>query len=247
VQIHVKGTPITSVDEWLRLAPPKGGERHWQDGHSAKELARAWFPRGGFPTIPVELRHLLEDHPDTRGAVIQEGTPEHRVHIDRVRGEQHNLDLTLLAHTKHGRLAITIEAKAGEPFGPTVHAVLARAEQRASHTLRPHTAQHHLLAALFGRDDATVQGLRYQLLTSTGGALAYAHEQRAKAAIFIVHEFATASKHDEDLARFIAVLTKGERASIEVGALIGPILLPGAPIIPAPIPLFVGRIRHAHA
>ncbi len=38
---------IRSVDDWFRLAPPKRGEHHWQDGRSAKELARAYFCNDG--------------------------------------------------------------------------------------------------------------------------------------------------------------------------------------------------------
>lgn len=31
---------IRSVDDWFKVAPPKGKDKQWKDGYSAKELAK---------------------------------------------------------------------------------------------------------------------------------------------------------------------------------------------------------------
>lgn len=54
VRIAKNGQLITSVDDWFRHAPPKGGADHWRDGRSAKELARAWIESGSV-AVPDEL------------------------------------------------------------------------------------------------------------------------------------------------------------------------------------------------
>ena len=43
--------PIHSVEEWLSVAPPAGGERQWREGRSAMELACRWM--GG--RVPDEV------------------------------------------------------------------------------------------------------------------------------------------------------------------------------------------------
>jgi hypothetical protein len=52
-----KGTKIRSVDDWKKYAPPKR-EYQWQDGRSAKKLAKAFF-RNGKPRFPEELHAIL--------------------------------------------------------------------------------------------------------------------------------------------------------------------------------------------
>ena len=41
MKIEIQKTiKITNENEWFLLAPPKGKEKQWKDGFSAKELAR---------------------------------------------------------------------------------------------------------------------------------------------------------------------------------------------------------------
>lgn len=56
--------PIRSLEEWLQYAPPAKGEKHWKDGRSAKELAKAWMTYNG-PSMPSELMDLLGTHSNT--------------------------------------------------------------------------------------------------------------------------------------------------------------------------------------
>jgi hypothetical protein len=61
IQAAGPGGEIASMWSWFASAPPKGGERQWKDGRSAKELARAWTRctrpiRDAGPYIPVLAR-----------------------------------------------------------------------------------------------------------------------------------------------------------------------------------------------
>jgi hypothetical protein len=41
-----RGRPIASLDDWRDYAGP-ASKRHWKDGRSAKELAKAWMTGEG--------------------------------------------------------------------------------------------------------------------------------------------------------------------------------------------------------
>jgi hypothetical protein len=110
---------VRTVDQWHTLAPPKRPDQ-WVDGRSALECARAWC-RDGSPAVPAELADLLASHRDTMGAVIRSVTPEQKVRFDESPGEPRNADIVAVAHHPAGAIAISIEAKADEPFDHLVH------------------------------------------------------------------------------------------------------------------------------
>jgi hypothetical protein len=64
VRIEKAGLEIRSVDDWFKLAPPKGGREHWVEHRSALECARAWLPGSEGPQCPSELVDLFASHPD---------------------------------------------------------------------------------------------------------------------------------------------------------------------------------------
>ena len=57
---------IRSLEEWFQYAPPAKGDKHWKDGRSAKELAKAWISHNG-PMMPVDLSDLLLSQASTVG------------------------------------------------------------------------------------------------------------------------------------------------------------------------------------
>jgi hypothetical protein len=63
---------ITSVHDWLEVAPPKGGVAHWVPGRSARELAEAWCGPDG-PVVPPEIARLLQSHADLREVAMRIG------------------------------------------------------------------------------------------------------------------------------------------------------------------------------
>jgi hypothetical protein len=115
----VRGAPIESIGDWLCLAPPAGRAKQWRAGRSARELATSWL-RPYRPAVPEELALLLVSRPETTGFAAGLARPEAQLRLDELAGATRNADLLLLGTASGGRTLITIEAKADEPFGPTV-------------------------------------------------------------------------------------------------------------------------------
>lgn len=245
------GISISSVDSWYAVAPPKGGETHWVQGRSARELANAWCGSGG-PCVPLEIEQLLRSHPDLADVIVERVLPEHQIRFDSLRGEPRNADLAIQARDRSGVVALTIEGKADESFDRPVSAVLQSAIERISADERTGAVRRveGLSAALFPRwrsGMGHLGELRYQLLTGVAGTLAWAREIGAARAIFAIHEFVTDQTRDEkhaqnaaDLIRFLERLSDGVICSLAPGVLVGPVHVPGSEQIPD-LPLFIGK------
>jgi uncharacterized protein DUF6946 len=251
--VSKRGKLISSVQDWRRLAPPKS-DHHWVPGRSAYECAAAWFSGTALAT-PAEIEQLLHSHPDLASCDILELTPEHQIRFDRRRGEPRNADIAAHGKVPSGTVALTIEAKADEPFDRLVHEVLSDATDLMAHGGRTGISarvQDLASALLPTHRSATPRlgQLRYQLLTAVAGTLAYAQALKATKAVFIVHEFVTDRttdvQHDlntADLNAFIARLTDGGYQALAPGQLLGPITVPGIPLWEAPASLYVGKAR----
>lgn len=161
MRIHAKGQEITDEDSWFRAAPPKGKKRHWQPYRSARELARAWCAVSGQPSVPAELRELLDSHELTAHADFDDAdiSPELRVPIDALAGEPKNVDLaitcfapSLAVGAPRRRLAISVEGKADESFGQRLSAAVsaAQARRRKGEESNGDHRVHELLRAILG-------------------------------------------------------------------------------------------------
>ncbi len=228
------GDEITSIGEWFRHAPPEKGRRQWKDGRSAKELARRWFGRGP-GCIPWEVASLLRSHPETERAFLVRGFAEHETLLDHFPGKGRQHDLLLEGFADGGSVVVGVEAKADEPFGPTVAERLSAVEGEISNVPSRIT---NLSQAIFGSDvDKMIAGLRYQLLHALAGTMIEAIRRQADLAVFIVHEFVTSqtsshlqANNGADLARFVSQLTgdQYEAMDMEAGVLIDCGYLPGS-------------------
>jgi hypothetical protein len=256
MRISKNGQLIQSVDDWFRYAPPKGGIGQWCDGRSAKEFARAWVESGSV-SVPDELVALLSSHPDTQSAVLENGEPEARLAFDKRVGEVRNADLAVRAISGSAALALTIEAKADEPFDHLVPDTLADALDRILE--RGHGGGidrvRDLATSLLpppARGLPPLRLLRYQLLTAVAGSLAWARQLQASRAVLVIHEFHTSQtstrnlqRNAQDLDFFVTRLTAGALRSVASGSLIGPIRVPGDPLFDKPADLYLGKIiRH---
>jgi hypothetical protein len=253
VQLVKGGDGIGNLQAWFDVAPPKRGARHWKDCRSAKELARAWYIEGTGAKVPAVLLALLEPFRVASANVL--GEPEAQVAIDSLRGESPNLDLALTFAMLDGSLAVGVEAKADESFGDLAGKKLEKAARRIAvdkPTNATARAQELSSALLPPWADALphLGELRYQLLTGVAGTLAYARQQSASRAVFVVHEFicdkhtakSKLRRNQEDLDRFACRLTAGAVDRVERGQLIGPIHVPGNDHILATVELFLGKI-----
>jgi hypothetical protein len=113
--LSVDNVAIYPVDEWQHSCPPKGGDKQWKDGYSAKESARAWF-REGLLSLPRELGSLLESHEAFTRCRLGTVTPEVCTRLDEYRRGR-NADAIVTGMAGGRRTLIAIEAKASETFG----------------------------------------------------------------------------------------------------------------------------------
>ena len=248
MKISKDGHLISSVDEWFTYAPPKGLEKQWVDGRSAKECARAWFPEPGNPRVPSELQQLWSSHSDIGQVTLIEGTPELPVRLDDYRGETRNADMVAWGSCASGAVLVSIEAKADEPFGPTLAEEMDLAKSPNSNIPK---RVNGLCEALLGRPYAaepSIHHLRYQLFTGCAGALIEAKQKHAALAVFCVHEFLGSATAPENLERnaadfkeFIRHLMPSWRDEIEPGRLIGPARPFGGGYVSSAVPLYVGK------
>ena len=242
VRLSKDGNVIDSVESWFEFAPPKERERHWVDERSAKELAKA-FCGSGTVAVPVELAALLNSNPELGQLEVIDAWPEHKIALDSYRGETRNADLAVLARGPKGNVAITIEAKADEPFAEIVRTRLEQSPEKSNVPARIEA----LARGLFGLRPAEIGELRYQLLHGAAASLIFAAEQQAAAAVFAVFEFCGPACSAENLRRNRQDLEKlvdllGHRpATLDDCKLEGPFHVPGYRTIPAEIPLFIGK------
>jgi hypothetical protein len=251
-------TPIATFDDWATHAPPKGRDLHWVPGRSAMELARAWCGDAG-PCVPDEVSAAFRSHADLAALRIVEMTPEARVAFDHRRGEPRNSDLAGIAEDGDGEAVVHVEGKADETFGDSVRDTLRAAEarrERGEATGAPERVQD-LVASLVPEGAGSPADLRYQLLTATAAVLADAARRKARKAVLLVHEFVTDhtqdAKHDAnaaDLNAFVAKVSGGAHTSIAAGEAIGPIHVPGPPLVEYPVPLYIAKavrnVRSVH-
>lgn len=255
IRIERAGHTIQTVDDWRTHAGPKSPNQ-WKPERSAYELARVWCEPGG-PHVPDQLRQLLDSRPETRGATFDVALPEHRIRFDKHGGEPRNADMALVGRTSTGNIAITIEAKADEPFGATVAETLSDALERLIENPRSRGVRRieDLARALFGPRPKGCLGigtLRYQLLTALAGTLAYASTEAADIAVLVIHEFKTTktnnahhSANARDLEAFLLRL-EGAYAPADLRhsshEFIGPFRVPGTPLFANPPSLLIGKL-----
>jgi len=251
------GRPIRSIEDWLELAPPKKGIAHWQDGRSAKELAKAWF-RGPKPSPPTELTRLLASHPATQHLVIHEAAAECRLRLDDFEGETRNADLWLRCSNEDELVVATIEGKADEEFGTKIGPYYdSKCGTRSNVPGRIDA----LCNAIFGHElSAEIRCLRYQLLHGAAATLISARDHGAIKAVFVIHEFHSARcrhaalmRNSADWGQFlrslnaVPYLTETEEYLAQTDTvpfkMFGPIAVPGGGFVPSGLPLFLGYVR----
>jgi hypothetical protein len=246
MRIHKDDHEIRSVDEWFRWAPPKRGAFHWKDNRSAKELAGSWF-RTGTAQPPSELVSLL------RGAfgseiVFDEAVPECTVELDAYRGETRNCDLVVICQQDKQRMAISVEAKADEPFGSSTVGEYYDEKQGSNSNVPKRIEQ--LSSALFGRTpDEQIRKLRYQLVHSAAASLIEARSRGAGIAIFLVHEFISTGlsfpklkQNADDWDTFVRAFPELADAKVQRSQILGPVRVPGGEYVGTSIPLYFGKL-----
>ncbi len=183
-RVHV---PNSGPKAWRQfLAKP---ELQWAMGYSARTMASSWEAADGLPSeIAAVLQPLMGE------AELLLALPEHKTALPGGRRESQS-DVFALLRTKLGLVALTVEGKVEEPFGPTVAEWLEGASPGKIQRLQAITE----LLGIAGEIDGAV---RYQLLHRTAAAVIEAERFSASAAAMVVHSFSPDRRWLADYQRF---------------------------------------------
>lgn len=184
--------PIKDLDDWRRLlADP---EIKWCNDRSAERLARAWMEADGFP-MAVKRALRKSGHELFRDIQILLAIPQYMVPPPGDSAAAQS-DLFVLAESTGQLTAFMIEAKGGEPFGPTV------AEWLQKDATEGETSQLEYLQRALGLEEQQVGDIRYRLLQSAASALIEARRFNAANAVMLVHSFSETYEGSDDFVAF---------------------------------------------
>ena len=221
------------------------GRRHWKDGRSAKELAKAWLETGK-PKMPRELKNILQSHPLTRNFIPDFAIPEFVTRIDNFSGEHRNHDLIINGMSDDLKVLISVEAKADESFGK----LICNVGSKIPNSKIPQRLEL-LKNSIFGRTPDDVIGkVRYQLLTGVAGALIEAKNIGADISVFIVHEFLSKAldykkveQNSDDFEYFVQILSGKTDSRTQFDELIEIEGVPGGKFVPGDMKLLIGKTK----
>lgn len=179
--MKLKKHPKNIVDSssWFDVRPPKKGDRQWEDGRSAKELAE-YFTKN-IDGVPPEIEKALEALvPKTS---VFDWDAEYVTALPG-KGEGRNHDAIMY----NDDIVVTIEAKADEPFGNTVEKEMKNASVNKLYRISA------LLKSIFDNGFNKYDNLRYQLLTASVGSILEAEKNGVKTAVLLVLVFESNGK-----------------------------------------------------
>ena len=178
-------------DDWrLLLADPV---KHWRTGYSARTLACCWEAADGFP--PEVADALASEDPLLEDLTPILGIPEFKVPLPGgVRSSQN--DLFVLARSTAGPVAVMVEGKVNESFGPFLGDWLREASPGKRRRL-------DFLQEKLGLAGPVPDSIRYQLLHRTASAVITGEQYRAAAAVMLVHSFSPGRTGWADYAAFL--------------------------------------------
>jgi len=204
----------SSPADWqAMLADPV---KHWRTGYSARTLAYCWEATEGFPP---EINSVFSASQESElvGLSPVLAVPEFKVPLPGGTRSSQN-DIFVLARSSTGPVAIMVEGKVDESFGPTLNDWLAEASPGKEKRL-------DFLLRTLGLPEKPPGDVRYQLLHRTASALITAEQYRAVAAVLLVHTFTKKQSGWHDYESFLRLFgVSAERGLLQ--------RLPGKSAIP---------------
>ncbi|PYC47001.1 hypothetical protein DI396_12335 [Litorivita pollutaquae] len=180
--------PTTGATDWKRfLADP---EKQWKRGYSAMAAALSWEAADA---LPPEIDALLGGSVELMLAI-----PEHKVALPGG-GRASQCDVFALARVDDATIAMAVEAKVNEPFGPTVGDWMSGASKGKIERLG-------FICSLLGVASPPPETLRYQLFHRTAAAVLEAERFKTDRTAMIVQSFSQDHRWFEDFAAFTALL-----------------------------------------
>lgn len=187
--------PSRGPDDWRRLLSDP--EKHWADRYSAKMLAETWESAGGFPPAVKKAfeRSGISLFADIEPLLI---VPEYKTPLPGGQRPSQS-DVFVLARAGGELVAIAVEGKVEEPFGPTVAEWLVDTSPGKQERLA-------FLCETLGLARDEVGPIRYQLLHRAASAVIEARRFNAAHAVMLVHSFSQTRTWFEDYAAFASLL-----------------------------------------
>src|SRR5437868_1331264 len=179
--------PSSGPPSWQALlAEP---DRQWKTGYSARTLAHSWEAANG---LPLEIGELFGDDAELLIAI-----PEHKVSLGDA-GRESQSDVFAIIKAGGRTIAVTVEGKVNESFGPTIGDWYRDPSPGKQ-------ARLAFLCELLGLKFPPSETLHYQLFHRTASAVLEGIRFKCDEAAMIVHSFADEVKWFEAYADFLAL------------------------------------------
>jgi hypothetical protein len=179
--------PTSGVQSWQALlADPV---KQWRTGYSARTLAHCWEAADG---LPPEIVALFGGDAELLIAL-----PEHKVSL-RDSGRESQTDVFALVKSKNQTIAVAVEGKVNESFGPTIK----------DWYLDPSSGKQQRLAFLcdlIGAPFPPPVDLHYQLFHRTASSILEAERFKTDEAAMIVHSFSPENKWLNAYVAFLGI------------------------------------------
>lgn len=171
--------PARSADDWR--PPVAQPEQRWRPGRSGHALATSWQAAPGFP-------RAVRDVFAGSGRLFEEidmllGIPGLKTPLPPRGGRASQTDLFVLARTRRVLVAIAVEGKVDESFGPTVEEWLGPEPSPGKRE------RLDFLCQLLQIPPKKARGCRYQLMHRTAAAVLEAQRFNAQHAVLLIHSF----------------------------------------------------------
>jgi len=197
--------PTSGPEDWKHLlAKP---DVHWKRGRSARSTAYSWEAANA---LPGEIEALLETCPQFNGVrpELLAAFPEWKVPLPGGDRDSQS-DVFALVRCGNQTLAVAIEAKVSETFGPTVAEWLVGASEGKKERLS-------YLCERLGLDRNGISLLRYQLFHRTVSAIIERDRFGMDVAAMIVHSFSQTHEWTDDYKAFARNLGgNGEHGALD--------------------------------
>jgi hypothetical protein len=180
--------PSLGPQSWQALlADP---EKQWKIGYSARTIAYCWGAANGL--LPDEIAALFGDDAELLIAI-----PEHKVSLGDS-GRPSQTDVFALVKSKNKTIAVAVEGKVDESFGPTIKDWYVEPSPGKQERLT-------FLCDLMGMTFPPPAHLHYQLFHRTASAVLEAERFKTDDAAMIVHSFSPEDKWFDAYAAFLGL------------------------------------------
>ncbi|MBR1296632.1 DUF6946 family protein [Bradyrhizobium sp. AUGA SZCCT0042] len=178
-------SPTVGAESWQSLlADPV---KHWRTGYSARTLAHCWEAAEG---LPPEIASLFGADAELLIAI-----PEHKVSL-RDAGRESQTDVFALVKSNNRTIAVAVEGKVNESFGPTIREWYVDPSPGKQQRLA-------LLCDLVGVKCPPPDDAHYQLFHRTASAVIEADRFKTDDAAMVVHSFSPVNRWLDAYAAFL--------------------------------------------